>query len=106
MFDGNPYSSPTRTPYCWLRWTRQKIRKLFEDLSAVLKKGNGLNIDCVDRKFCYTVRERTMIALINELTDTTEWQRKVFAPEYTFKWKSGLVMSGRDITRSMADWVG
>lgn len=57
------------------------------------------------RRFCYTVRERTMIALMNELTDTHDWHRKIFDSEYTFKWKSALVMSGRDITRSMADWV-
>lgn len=46
-----------------------------------------------------------MLALINELTDMADWQRKVFDTDFTFKWKSALVMSGRDVTRSMADWV-
>lgn len=46
-----------------------------------------------------------MLALINQLTDMENWERKVFDTEFTFKWKSALVMSGRDVTRSMADWV-
>ena len=53
---------------------------------------------------CYTVRERTMLALMNELTDAPEWQCKIFDAAITFKWKSAKIMSGRDITRSMADW--
>ena len=47
-----------------------------------------------------------MIALMNELTDQPEWDRKIFDAEYTFTWKSSKVMSGRDVTRPMADWVG
>lgn len=46
-----------------------------------------------------------MIALINELTDMPDWDRKVFDPDFVSEWKSAKVMSGRDITRSMADWV-
>ena len=46
-----------------------------------------------------------MIALINELTDMPDWDRKVFDPDFVFEWKSAKVMSGRDVTRSMADWV-
>ncbi len=45
-----------------------------------------------------------MLALMSELTDAPEWQRKVFDPAFTFKWKSAKIMSGRDITKSMADW--
>ena len=45
-----------------------------------------------------------MLALMNELTDSHEWQRAIFDPDFTFEWKSAKVMSGRDITRSMADW--
>ena len=57
------------------------------------------------RKFCYTVRERTMIKHINELTDMPNWQRQIFDNDFTFNWKNALVMSARDVTRSMADWV-
>ena len=57
------------------------------------------------RRFCYTVRERTILALINELTDMPDWHRKVFDIDFTFKWKSEKLMTGKDITRSMADWV-
>ncbi|KAA6411797.1 MAG: hypothetical protein FRX48_03947 [Lasallia pustulata] len=58
----------------------------------------------LNRRFCYTVRERTMLALINELTDIPDWDRKIFENDFTFKWKSEKLMSGKDITRSMADW--
>lgn len=46
-----------------------------------------------------------MIALMNELTDMPDWERKIFDPEFTFKWKSAQLMTGKDVTRSMADWV-
>lgn len=46
-----------------------------------------------------------MIALINELTDKEGWERFVFDNDATFKWKEETLMSGRDITRAMVDWV-
>lgn len=61
---------------------------------------------CDDSAYCYTVRELTMLAWINELTDMPNWQHKIFDPEFTFEWKSSKVMTGYDVTRSMADWVG
>lgn len=61
--------------------------------------------DAVNSKDCYTVRERTMIALMNELTDMPDWEREIFDAQFTFTWKSAKVMAGRDVTRSMADWV-
>ena len=45
-----------------------------------------------------------MLALMSELTDEPEWERKIFDTAFTFKWKSAKIMTGRDITRSMADW--
>ena len=63
-----------------------------------------LGSDDGHRNDCYTVRERTMLALMNELTDFHEWQRAIFDPEFTFEWKSAKIMSGMDITRPMADW--
>jgi len=47
-----------------------------------------------------------MLAWINELTDLPDWQHKIFDPEFTFDWKSAKVMTGYDVVRSMADWVG
>lgn len=47
-----------------------------------------------------------MLAWINELTDLPDWQNKIFDPEFTFEWKSAKVMTGYDVVRSMADWVG
>lgn len=46
-----------------------------------------------------------MLALMNELTDMPDWDRKIFENDFTFKWKSEKLMTGKDITRSMADWV-
>lgn len=46
-----------------------------------------------------------MLALINELTDMPDWHRIIFEPETVFEWKSAKLLSGRDITRSMVDWV-
>ena len=56
------------------------------------------------RNYCYTVRERTLLALMNELTDAPEWQRTIFDSAFTFKWKSAKLMSERDIIKSMTDW--
>lgn len=55
-------------------------------------------------KFCYTQRELTMLALINELTDMPEWQRSIFDPDVTFEWKSQKLLTGQDVTRAMLDW--
>ena len=46
-----------------------------------------------------------MIAWMNSLTDTPEWDHKIFDPEFTFKWKSAKLLTGYDTTRSMTDWV-
>ena len=46
-----------------------------------------------------------MLAWINELTDMPNWQRKIFDTEFTFEWMSAKLMTGYDVTRSMADWV-
>lgn len=55
-------------------------------------------------KFCYTQRELTMLALINELTDMRKWDRSIFDPDFTFEWKSQKLLTGQDITRAMLDW--
>ena len=46
-----------------------------------------------------------MIAWMNSLTDTPEWDHKIFDPDFTFKWKSAKLLTGYDTTRSMTDWV-
>ena len=46
-----------------------------------------------------------MLAWINELTDVTDWQSKIFDPDFVFRWKSAKILSGQDVTQSMADWV-
>ncbi|KAL8635549.1 MAG: hypothetical protein Q9228_006969 [Teloschistes exilis] len=42
------------------------------------------------------MREVTMIAWINALTDMPDWHRKVFDPDFTFDWKSAKVLTGYD----------
>lgn len=56
-------------------------------------------------EFCYTVRELTMLARINELTDLPNKNSKVFEPDLMLEWKSAKIMAGGDVTRSIADWV-
>ena len=46
-----------------------------------------------------------MLAWINELTDIPDWQRKIFDPDFVFRWKNAKLLTGQDVTRSMADWV-
>lgn len=59
----------------------------------------------ISSTFCYTVRELNMLMLINELTDMPDWDCKIFDTDFTFEWKNSKLMSGKDVTRSMADWV-
>ena len=47
-----------------------------------------------------------MITLINEFTDMPDWHRKIFNSKIVFEWKSAKIISGRDITLRMVDWVG
>ena len=42
---------------------------------------------------------------MNELTDLPSWERKILDPDFTLKWKSAQLLTGKDVTRSMADWV-
>ena len=87
----------------------RRIRKSVSLLSENLidqEICTSFNTQFDDSSFCYTVRERTMLALINTLTDMPDWGRQIFNPDFTIRWKSELLMTGKDVTRSMADWVG
>lgn len=55
--------------------------------------------------FCYTVRERTTLTLINELTDMPERYRKTFDDKFTFEWKSEIVMNDKNVTRFIVEWI-
>ena len=78
----------------------QRTREWIEEL------GRGLATHITLRKFCYTVRERTMIALMNSLTDMARWDQKIFDSSFVDTWKVGNIMTGQDVTRAMLDWVG
>ncbi|KAL9026239.1 MAG: hypothetical protein Q9196_005064, partial [Gyalolechia fulgens] len=55
-------------------------------------------------RFCYTMREMTMIKWMNALTDLPDWERKIFDPDFTFEWKSAKLLTDPDVTRSMVEW--
>ncbi|KAI4130905.1 MAG: hypothetical protein LQ338_001502 [Usnochroma carphineum] len=50
------------------------------------------------------MREISMIAWMNALTDLPDWHRNIFDPDFTFEWKSAKLLTGYDVTRSMVDW--
>lgn len=52
-----------------------------------------------------TVRERTMIAMMDSITDKPEWDRKILDEKIVGKWRQEAVDSERDISEKMLDWV-
>jgi hypothetical protein len=53
-----------------------------------------------------TVRERTMMQLINALTDKPDWRRKVFDETILAKWRAEAVTAeGQGFTEKMFDYV-
>ena len=53
-----------------------------------------------------TVRERTIMALIDSITDKLAWDRKVFDESIVQKWRQeALDNKEMDITEKMLDWV-
>lgn len=52
-----------------------------------------------------TVRERTMLALMDSITDKPEWDRKVFDQSIIQKWRQEAVDSDMDVSDKMLDWV-
>ncbi|KAF8061696.1 hypothetical protein FPV67DRAFT_1509958 [Lyophyllum atratum] len=53
-----------------------------------------------------TLREFTMLQLMNQLTDKPNWHQKVFDETITSKWKAEALSNdnGHDITEKMVDW--
>lgn len=51
-----------------------------------------------------TLREIGMMAVMNELTDKPDWERKVFDEEIAAKWKSEA-LEKNNFTEAMFDWV-
>jgi hypothetical protein len=53
-----------------------------------------------------TLRELTMMSLMNEITDKPAWNTKVFDQAMTAKWRSeALAKENIDISEKMVDWV-
>ncbi|KAF8960406.1 hypothetical protein BDZ97DRAFT_2077483 [Flammula alnicola] len=51
-----------------------------------------------------TLREFTMLQLMNSITDKPDWHIKVNNPEIAKKWRDEALASDRDITPKMVDW--
>ncbi|RDB26315.1 hypothetical protein Hypma_006638 [Hypsizygus marmoreus] len=63
------------------------------------------HFDSVKRLPLVTLREITMLHLMNKLTDKPDWNKKVFDDVIASKWKSeALATEALDITQSMVDW--
>ncbi|KAJ8073711.1 hypothetical protein PM082_011989 [Marasmius tenuissimus] len=57
------------------------------------------------RASCITVRERTMLAMINEITDKPDWDRKVNDEAIVSKWRNeALGQEGADVSQAMFDY--
>lgn len=53
-----------------------------------------------------TLREFTMLHIMNALTDKPGWEEKVFDDAIAEKWKTeAMTAPGRDVTQKMANWV-
>lgn len=88
-----------------LQWPQMKVRPLQPLLTWDNDSLLGSALDGSENPtFCYTMREITMIAWMNSLTDMPDWDCKIFDPEFTFQWKSAKLLTGYDVTRSMTDW--
>jgi hypothetical protein len=51
-----------------------------------------------------TVRERSMMGMMNEITDKSEWDRKVFDETIVAKWKEEA-LAKNDFTEQMFNYV-
>ncbi|KAF8885254.1 hypothetical protein CPB84DRAFT_138098 [Gymnopilus junonius] len=51
-----------------------------------------------------TLRELTMLQLMNSITDKPDWYIKINNPEIAQKWKDEALASGRDVTERMINW--
>ncbi|PYI01645.1 hypothetical protein BO78DRAFT_401189 [Aspergillus sclerotiicarbonarius CBS 121057] len=53
----------------------------------------------------YTLREITMVQIMNAISEKPEWDCKVFDDTITERWRTEIMESGRDVTPSMMDWI-
>lgn len=52
-----------------------------------------------------TVRERTMVALMDSITDKPAWDRKIFDEGVIQKWRQEAIDSDMDVSKKMLDFV-
>lgn len=53
-----------------------------------------------------TVRELNMMAIMDKITDKTDWDKKIFDEAIVQKWRQeALATEGMDVSEKMLDWV-
>lgn len=52
-----------------------------------------------------TVRERTMMSLMDQITDKPEWDRKVFDEGIVQRWRQEAKEADMDVSEKMLEWV-
>jgi hypothetical protein len=52
-----------------------------------------------------TIREITMMRIMNSITDKPGWDKKVFDDTITAKWRAELLHSGQDVSERMVNWI-
>ena len=51
-----------------------------------------------------TVPERIMLSLMNEITDLSDWDSKVYEADFVEDWKKEM-LERENVTQQMVDWV-
>ncbi|KAJ5952512.1 uncharacterized protein N7479_010925 [Penicillium vulpinum] len=52
-----------------------------------------------------THRELLMMRVMNNITDKSDWDKKVFDSHITSKWREEVAKSGQDVTPKMMNWI-
>ncbi|KAF8885249.1 hypothetical protein CPB84DRAFT_1788521 [Gymnopilus junonius] len=51
-----------------------------------------------------TLRELTMLRVMNAITDKVDWRIKIKKKRFAMRWKQEILNSGLDVTEKMANW--
>ncbi|GFF34443.1 hypothetical protein IFM46972_04225 [Aspergillus udagawae] len=55
--------------------------------------------------YMFTLRELSMMRIMEAITDKPDWDKKVFNQEITDKWRKEISDSGQDITERMIEYI-
>ncbi|KAL2068784.1 hypothetical protein VTL71DRAFT_15122 [Oculimacula yallundae] len=81
-----------------LNWTPQNLFPVALSAADVSEERTTL--------YLTTLREFTMLRIMNTLTDKPNWEEKVFDDVIAEKWKSeAMATPGQDVSQNMVDWI-